>query len=75
VSGQIAPDDELNRDGRALLGDSHIGIRHGEDVVGNEVLCGIEEVRGRLVEHLPLERNGLGQDVVERGNPVGRDEN
>jgi hypothetical protein len=74
VPGQIAADDKLDGNRRALSGNGDVRVRHGEDVVGDEVLGGLEEVGGRLVQDLPLEWNGLRQHVVERRDPVARDE-
>jgi hypothetical protein len=46
-----------------------------EDVILDDILRGAKKVRCEPIEHLALERDRLGQDMVECRNPVGRDEN
>ena len=72
-AGDVAAHDELERKLFALAHDHDVRVGHVDDVVGHDVPRLLEPEGGDLVQHLALERNGA-EDAVERGDPVGRDE-
>src|SRR5690606_19661691 len=65
IPGEIAADDELDRDRPAEMSDCHVGSRTGEEMIRDEVRRVIEKERRGLVQDLALERDGLSQYVIE----------
>src|SRR3989344_3260543 len=73
-AGDVAAHDRLNRKRRTLLPHDHVRVRNLLHVILHDIFRRIEPERAYLVQYLSFERD-VGDVAVERGMPVGRDEN
>ncbi len=72
-AGDVPPHDHLDRERHGAAGDQHVRIGNRHEVVGDDVTGLLEPPRRELVEHLTLVGHA-GDDAVEGGQPIGRDE-
>jgi hypothetical protein len=70
VAREVAANDHFHGIRLAAEAHAHHGVGRGLEPVGHEVGSGAEEVGRDAREHLALERDSLGQDVVEGGDAV-----
>src|SRR3989344_5624670 len=73
-AGDVAAHDRLNRKRCTLLPHDHVRVRNLLHVILHDIFRRIEPERAYLVQYLSFERD-VGDVAVERGMPVGRDEN
>ncbi len=69
----VAADDDFDRQGGGLVHEHDVGVRHGHDVVGDQIGRLLEPPGSELVEHLPLVGDHA-QHPVESTDAVGRDQ-
>ena len=70
-TGDVPKDHKLDGEHFAFAGKGDVGVRDGEYVIGDEVLCVFEPPGAGQVEDGTFEGNG-GEDTVERALAVGR---
>ncbi len=72
-AGDVAAHHDFDRERRAALADRYVGVGHGQNMIGDDILGRLKPERCELIEHLPLVRN-QAEDAVKGGEPIGRHE-
>ena len=72
-ASEVATDDHLDAEGLAAMTQRYHWVGGRDQPVGDDISCSFEEVRGDLIEHLPLVGDALREDHVEGRDTVGSD--
>ena len=64
-ASEVATDDHLDTEGLAAMTQRYHWVGGRDQPVGDDISCSFEEVRGDLIEHLPLVGDALREDHVE----------